>query len=114
NPEQAEIYQKISGMLHQGFTQHYIHGVTGSGKSLIFLNLIKQTIDSGKSAQFLLPEINLTPQFIAMFEKHLNCKILSYHSAVTPSEKYTIWKLLKESDEPVLVLGVRSSIFLPI
>lgn len=114
NPPQQEIYQKIEASLAAGFSQHYLHGVTGSGKSLVFLNLIKQTVESGKSAQFMLPEINLTPQFVAMFEEHLDCKILSYHSAVTPSEKYAIWKQLKESNEPVLVLGVRSSIFLPI
>lgn len=112
--EQDSCYQQINHLLPNGFSQHYIHGVTGSGKSLVYLKLIKDTIASGKSAQFLLPEINLTPQFIKMFQTYLGCKIFSYHSGVTPSDKYNIWKSLKEENEPVLVMGVRSSIFLPI
>ncbi|MCO4755364.1 MAG: primosomal protein N', partial [Bacteriovoracaceae bacterium] len=114
SPAQEEVYKSIESGLDSGFSQHYIHGVTGSGKSLVYLYLIKKTLESGKSAQFLLPEINLTPQFIKMFQAYLGHKVYSYHSAVTPSEKYNIWKALKESDEPVLVMGVRSSIFLPI
>lgn len=114
SPAQAEVFEAIQSTLHDGFSQHYIHGVTGSGKSLIYLYLIKKILDSGKSAQFLLPEINLTPQFVNMFQKYLGHKVFSYHSGVTPSEKHNIWKALKESDEPVLVMGVRSSIFLPI
>lgn len=113
-PDQKVVVDAIEKTLVTGFSQHYIHGVTGSGKSLIYLKLIKKVIDSGKSAQFLLPEINLTPQFISMFEEFLGCPILSYHSGVTPSEKYHIWKSLKEEKKPVLVMGVRSSIFLPI
>lgn len=114
NPEQKPVFDSIDKHLDQGFSQHYIHGVTGSGKSLIYLYLIKKILDSGRSAQFLLPEINLTPQFIKMFQSYLGYKVYSYHSGVTPSEKYNTWKALKESDEPVLVMGVRSSIFLPI
>lgn len=114
NPFQRNAFEGINQKLFEGFSQHYLHGVTGSGKSLVYLNLIKKVIESGKSAQFLLPEINLTPQFIGLFEEFLNCPILSYHSGVTPSEKNQIWKTLKEESRPVLVMGVRSSIFLPI
>lgn len=112
--EQDKIFNDISSKMNNGFSRHYLHGVTGSGKSLVFLELIKAAIKNGKSAQFLLPEINLTPQFVTMFEDYLGVKVYSYHSGITASEKYTIWKNLKESDEPVLVMGVRSSIFLPI
>jgi primosomal protein N' (replication factor Y) len=114
NEKQRPIYDSVSQSLTKGFSQHYTHGVTGSGKSLIYLKLIKEVLDSGKSAQFLLPEINLTPQFVNMFKEYLNYNVFSYHSGVTPSEKYHIWKELKEQNEPVLVMGVRSSIFLPI
>ena len=113
-PSQQNIFDDIHAKLDAGFSQHYLHGVTGSGKSLIYLELIKEILARGKSAQFLLPEINLTPQFVKMFEAHLDCRIYSYHSAISPSEKYTIWKALKEENNPVLVMGVRSSIFLPI
>jgi primosomal protein N' (replication factor Y) (superfamily II helicase) len=114
SPKQSEIYQAISAKMHLGFSQHYLHGVTGSGKSIVFLKLIYDVLKTGKSAQFLLPEINLTPQFINMFKRFLPFKVYSYHSGVTASEKYLIWQELKESSEPVLVMGVRSSIFLPI
>lgn len=113
NLNQGRVFSEIRAFLSQGFSQHYIHGVTGSGKSLIYLNLIKEVLKSKKSVQFLLPEINLTPQFVELFKKHLGTKVYSYHSGVTPSEKYTIWKALKDSHEPVLVMGVRSSLFLP-
>jgi primosomal protein N' (replication factor Y) len=114
NERQMDIFNKISNDLDNKFTQHYIHGVTGSGKSAIYLHLMKKMISQGKSVQFLLPEINLTPQFTKMFATFLGCRVFTYHSGVTPSEKYNIWKSLKESDEAVLVMGVRSSIFLPI
>ncbi len=114
NAHQQHAYGGIRDVLFNGFSQHYTHGVTGSGKSLIYLSLIKDVLNSGKSAQFLLPEINLTPQFTSMFESYLGHKVFAYHSGVTPSEKYNIWKSLNENSEPVLLLGVRSSIFLPL
>lgn len=111
--KQTEIFNGISKSI-SGFSQHYIHGVTGSGKSVIYLELMKEQISKGQSVQFLLPEINLTPQFTDFFTEHLDCPVYTYHSGVTPSEKYNIWKALHEEDKPVLVMGVRSSIFLPI
>ncbi|MAZ48217.1 MAG: primosomal protein N' [Halobacteriovoraceae bacterium] len=111
--KQTEIFEKISKR-NDGFGQHYIHGVTGSGKSVIYLELMKERIEKGQSVQFLLPEINLTPQFTDFFTEHLDCPVYTYHSGVTPSEKYNIWKALHEEEKPVLVMGVRSSIFLPI
>jgi primosomal protein N' (replication factor Y) len=114
SPEQENAFHSIANTIESGFSQHYVHGITGSGKSIVFLKLIQKAIDSGKSVQFLLPEINLTPQFVGLFSEFLNCKILTYHSGVTPSEKYNIWKALHETHEPVLVMGVRSSVFLPI
>ena len=114
NPKQESIFQKISTYLDHKFSQHYIHGVTGSGKSAVYLHLMREVIKKGESVQFLLPEINLTPQFTTMFATFLNCKVYTYHSGVTASEKYNIWQALNSSSEPVLVMGVRSSIFLPI
>ncbi len=111
---QESIVSKIKEQNFNGFSQSYLHGVTGSGKSVIYLQLIKKTLDQGMSVQFLLPEINLTPQFTDFFKNYVGCTILTYHSGVSPSEKYLIWKHLKETDGPVLVMGVRSSIFLPI
>lgn len=112
--DQSRIISSVEEKGLTGFHQHFIHGVTGSGKSAIYLKLMREVLDQGKSVQFLLPEINLTPQFTNMFATHLNCEVYTYHSGVTPSEKYNIWKALNSSSKPVLVMGVRSSIFLPI
>ena len=110
---QKAIYEAIQTHLGAHFSQHYIHGVTGSGKSAIYLALMKKVINSGKSVQFLLPEINLTPQFTKMFSEYLNCPVYTYHSGVTASEKYHIWQKLQNHEGPFLLMGVRSSIFLP-
>lgn len=114
NSWQAPIYESIKSKLNNGFDRFYVHGVTGSGKTLVYLNLIKEVMAQGKSVLFLLPEINLTPQFTETFKKYLDCPILSYHSGVTPSYKNAVWKHLKKSSRPVMVMGVRSSVFLPV
>ncbi len=96
------------------FSRNLVHGVTGSGKTAIYLDLIKETLDAGKSVLFLLPEINLTPQFTSTFSKYIKAKILSYHSELSDSQKYQIWKVAREATEPYLILGVRSSVFIPL
>lgn len=111
--DQKEILLNLKSKLNSGFDRYYIHGVTGSGKTLVYINLMKEVISSGKSVLFLLPEINLTPQFTETFKNYLDCPILSYHSGVTDSHKNEVWKFLKSSQRPVLVMGVRSSVFLP-
>lgn len=112
NEFQKPIVESIKNKLGQ-FDRFFVHGVTGSGKTLVYLNLIKEVINSGKSVLFLLPEINLTPQFTQTFKEYLNCPILPYHSGVSASHKNAVWKFLKKSERPVLVMGVRSSVFLP-
>jgi len=110
--QQQSIFQKMNNNLHS-FQKYYLHGVTGSGKTLIYIRLMQEVLKQGKSVHFLLPEINLTPQFIKTFSDHLNVEIYSYHSAVTDSEKFLLWKKLKNETAPYLLMGVRSSIFLP-
>ena len=76
---------------------------------------MKKSLQQKKSILYLLPEINLTIQFIEFFKEHLKCKIYSYNSAISNSDKYQLWKMVGlEAKEPVLIIGVRSSIFLPI
>jgi len=113
--EQYEVVQKMKTKKQDTFNKEYLHGVTGSGKTAIYLSRIKEVINRGKSVLFLLPEINLTPQFVNTFSEYLNCEVLSYHSGVNASQKFYIWKKLKEeSNQPLFVMGVRSSVFLPI
>jgi primosomal protein N' (replication factor Y) len=114
NSDQQVAFDQINNKLKSGFDRFYIHGVTGSGKTLIYLSLMKEVLKSGKSVLFLLPEINLTPQFTQTFATYLDCRVFPYHSGVNNSEKNAIWKELKSNESPVVVMGVRSSVFLPI
>lgn len=113
NPKQRSIVEAIrEGLGH--FQRFLVHGVTGSGKTVVYLDLIKQNIDQGKSVLFLLPEINLTPQFISTFAKYLKAPVFAYHSELPDSQKYQIWLMARNNKEPCLLLGVRSSIFIPV
>lgn len=111
--DQRNAVERIAPSLRNGFSKWLLHGVTGSGKSLVYLELAKKVLESGSSVLFLLPEINLTPQFISIFVKHLDVAVYTYHSEITDSEKISLWKRLKEQSGACLVIGVRSSIFLP-
>lgn len=110
---QAKIIHRITPHM-EIFSRHLVHGVTGSGKTLIFQKLMEQAFSKGKSVLYLLPEINLTPQFVDTFRKHVNVPVYTFHSEVTASEKYLIWKEATESTSPRMFIGVRSAVFLPI
>ncbi|MFL5783233.1 MAG: primosomal protein N' [Bacteriovoracaceae bacterium] len=113
NPVQQNVIEKIrEGLNHYG--RSLIHGVTGSGKTIVYLDLIRATLAEGKSVLFLLPEINLTPQFISTFAKYISAPIYSYHSELSDSQKYQIWQMARSLDRPCLLLGVRSSVFIPL
>lgn len=113
NPKQKTIIESIREGLGQ-FNRYLVHGVTGSGKTVVYLDLIKSTIEAGKSVLFLLPEINLTPQFISTFAKYLDAPIFSYHSELPDSQKYQIWQAARSMTKGSLILGVRSSVFIPL
>lgn len=114
NPEQREVVEKILQAGVNQFSKWLIHGVTGAGKTIIYLSLMKKILTEKKSVLFLLPEINLTPQFLKTFQTYLDVPIYSYNSALSNSNKFGLWKLLQEDDNPKLILAVRSGIFLPI
>ena len=97
----------------KGFSKWLLHGVTGSGKTAVYFEVIKEVLINGQSVLFLLPEINLTPQFLKFFQEHLPTKLYCYSSALSNSEKLHIWKDLNDDKKPKVLLGVRSSIFLP-
>lgn len=113
NTRQQYVMEEIRKGLGQ-FNRYLVHGVTGSGKTAIYMDLIKKTMEEGKSVLFLLPEINLTPQFTATFAHYLKGSILSYHSELADSQKYQIWQTARNTTGPVLILGVRSSVFIPL
>lgn len=116
NQLQSSIIKNIKKQL-DNFNQFLIHGITGSGKTAIYIQLMKQVIASNKSVLFLLPEINLTPQFLETLSDYLNCPVYSYHSAISNSDKFALWNITNDLElrkKPLVVLGVRSSIFVPV
>jgi len=90
-----------------------LHGVTGSGKTQIYIELAKKTLASGKSAIILVPEIALTSQIIAEFAPHFPRLVVS-HSAQTEAERHTLWQTLLSSTEPYVIIGPRSALFSPV
>ncbi len=113
NEEQMSAEEKISANL-KNYKRWLLHGVTGSGKSNVYLSLIQKVLASGRSVLFMLPEINLTPQFIKVFQDHVSTEIFIYNSSISSSDKFGLWeRLSSETDDPCVVIGVRSAIFLP-
>lgn len=90
-----------------------LHGVTGSGKTEIYTHLISEVLKQGNQVLFLVPEISLTTQLSDRLKKVFGKKLLVYHSKFSDSERVDIWKKLLTTNEPLVVLGVRSSVFLP-
>ncbi len=92
-----------------------LHGVTSSGKTEIYIQLIQNSLTQNKQILYLLPEIGLTNQIVTRLSKHFGRKIAVYHSAIGDAERYEIWQELLKAEESniKIILGVRSSIFLP-
>ena len=90
-----------------------LHGVTGSGKTEIYMHLIKEVINNGKTAILLVPEISLTPQMISRFRKHFSSNIALLHSGLSDAEKYDEYRKIKRG-EVSIVIGARSAIFAPL
>ncbi|HMM05603.1 MAG TPA: primosomal protein N' [Clostridiales bacterium] len=89
-----------------------LHGVTGSGKTEIYLRLIEETLNRGKQAIVLLPEIALTPQFVRVFEKRFHGEVALLHSRLSAGERRDAWYALANGDAAI-ALGARSCIFAP-
>lgn len=90
-----------------------LHGVTGSGKTEVYIELIRQTLAADKSAILLVPEIALTSQIVADLLPHFP-ELLVTHSTMTEAERHSAWKRALDSDKPVVVLGPRSALFTPV
>lgn len=89
-----------------------IHGITGSGKTEIYVRLAEETIKNDKQALILVPEISLTPQTIEYFEKSLGFQATVIHSKISEGERYKSWKSIWDG-ESRLIIGSRSAIFSP-
>ncbi len=90
-----------------------LHGVTSSGKTSVYVHLISEVLKQGKQVLYLLPEIAITTQLTERLARFFGDRLLVYHSKFSDNERVEVWNTLLHSDEPRLVLGVRSSLFLP-
>jgi primosomal protein N' (replication factor Y) len=110
-PSQAEALEVINSL--EGFAQVLLHGVTGSGKTEVYLQAIAPILDRGQSALVLVPEIGLTPQLSDRFRARFGNKVHVYHSALSGGERYDTWRQML-AGEPQVVIGTRSAIFAPL
>lgn len=90
-----------------------LHGVTGSGKTEIYTHLINDVLNLGQQVLYLVPEISLTTQLTNRLRRVFGKRLLIYHSKFSDNERVDVWKKLLSTHEPLIVLGVRSSVFLP-
>lgn len=90
-----------------------LHGVTGSGKTEVYLRAIRDTLAVGRRAVVLLPEIALTPQFVGVFRSVFDDTIAVLHSGLTPGEKWDQWRRIRDGDARI-VIGARSALFAPV
>ena len=110
NEEQSMALKKIDEL---GSGTLLLHGVTGSGKTQIYIEAAKHSIAQGASCIVLTPEISLTPQLVAEFANHFK-KIIVTHSSMTEAQRHQAWLEVLLSDRPVIVIGPRSALFMPI
>ncbi|MEJ2360986.1 MAG: primosomal protein N' [Gammaproteobacteria bacterium] len=112
NPQQEDAVRSVKAAFGQ-YQAFLLEGVTGSGKTEVYLQLIAACIAEGKQALVLVPEIGLTPQMIQRFEKRLACPIAVLHSGLNDSERLAAWLAARDGEVSV-VLGTRSAIFTPL
>lgn len=90
-----------------------LHGITGSGKTAVYIEYVKRLAMRQKSAIVLTPEIALTPQLTAEFEQHFPTVLIS-HSRLTEAERHQQWRRVLEANEPLVIIGPRSALFMPV
>lgn len=107
NDEQLAAYEGL-----RGGGVSLLYGVTGSGKTAVYIKLIYDCLAKGKSAILLVPEIALTPQLLSLFAAHFGSKVAVLHSSLRITERYDTWKRIRSAEASV-ILGTRSAIFAP-
>jgi primosomal protein N' (replication factor Y) len=111
SPAQANALAIIKAQ--QGYAQLLLHGITGSGKTEVYLQAIAPILERGKSALVLVPEIGLTPQLTDRFRARFGEQVCVYHSKLSAGERYDTWRQTIQG-EPQVVIGTRSAIFTPL
>ena len=111
NEPQSDALEALTAALG-GFKPFLLHGVTGSGKTAVYLAVMQKALDRGLSSILLVPEIGLTPQTVGLLDAAFGQKVALLHSALTPEERSEQWRRIRRGDAPIVV-GTRSAIFAP-
>ena len=111
NPQQRAAADALAAQ--DGFASFLLHGVTGSGKTEVYLDAAEKCVAAGRQALFLVPEIALTPQLVARVRARLGGTVCVLHSAMPPEERYRAWWRAR-AGEAAAVLGTRSAVFTPL
>ena len=113
NAEQAAVVEQVTSQFAQESNPFLLEGVTGSGKTEVYLHIIDKVLKLGKTAIVLVPEISLTPQMTNRFISRFGKQVAIMHSALSDGEKFDEWRKIK-SGQARVVVGARSAIFVPI
>ncbi len=111
NTEQGTVLTAVLAA-GEGFNSHLLEGVTGSGKTEIYLQLIAHCLQQGRQALVLVPEIGLTPQTLARFQQRFSAKFAVLHSGLSDAQRYLAWEDAR-AGQAHIVIGTRSAIFTP-
>ncbi|VAW48084.1 Helicase PriA essential for oriC/DnaA-independent DNA replication [hydrothermal vent metagenome] len=115
NAEQQYAVDSVVSRLQakeKAFSAYLLQGITGSGKTEVYLGMIEAVVAQGKQVLVLVPEIGLTPQMVARFQAQLQMQVASLHSGLNDSERHCAWHLVRTGQVKVL-LGTRSAVFTP-
>lgn len=115
-PVLSDAQQCALNGIHNSFNDHstvLLHGVTASGKTEIYIHLIDYVLRQGNQILYLVPEIALTTQLTQRLQKVFGDKVVIYHSKFSDNERVDIWRRMLRSSDPCVVIGARSSVFLP-
>ena len=112
NPSQLDALASIASGLG-GFRTLLLHGVTGSGKTAVYLAAMQRALDRGLASILLVPEIGLTPQTVGLLDAAFGARVALLHSALTPEERSEQWRRIHRGEAPIVV-GTRSAIFAPV
>ncbi len=114
NESQFAAFERVVRTVDAGdFSPFLLHGVTGSGKTEVYLHIISHCLSRGKNALVLVPEIALTPQLVRRFKSRFRCGIAVLHSGLSSGERYDEWRRIRRG-EVSIVIGARSAIFAPL
>jgi len=111
--QKAVLDPLLKALSRRRFAPFLLHGVTGSGKTEVYLRAVEACLKSGKGAILLLPEIGLTAHIAARFQERFGSKVALLHSGLSPGERHDEWQRLRQG-EAKLAIGARSAIFAPL